>query len=445
MIGTPPPEHEASRIAVLRSFDILDTPSEQGFDDLTFLASQNCDAPIALISFVDTERVWYKSRCGVVSSETPRAIAFCSHTILSADPFIIRDTLLDPRFANNPLVTSPSPIRFYAGHPLVTASGHALGTICVMDYVPRELTAVQITALAVIARQIMALLDLRIHSRDLQEARNTLLSLSAERAKKERGGAPILISSSWSILVAEDNPVIQKLVFGQIQSLGHSVDFANDGEEAVRFAETTGYDLILMDCQMPHIDGFEATRRIRKFEGDTRHTPIVAVTAHVQKEDRDRCIEAGMDNYITKPVRFGDLRRIFDEYEIPILTPPPATANEVGGINTSPRLNPATIESLVQLKILDEVVDLFLADTVKRLETLSSALASNFANEARTASHSMKGSALNIGAEEFAKIVGSIEDLIRKKKLKEASGLLPELENEFREARVALHTAVRNR
>ncbi len=257
--------------------------------------------------------------------------------------------------------------------------------------------------------------------------------------------APSAPFHSWRILVAEDSPVIQKLVLGQLQKLGHSADFVGDGSEAIALALATEYDLILMDCQMPGVDGYEATRQIRMSEARERHAPIIAVTAHVQQADREKCLEAGMDDYVTKPLRFSELIRIFEEFEIPFLSQTDSINVEVGGADSLIRLNPATIRSLNQLKILDEVVDLFLADTLKRLESLTSALAGNFATEARSSAHSIKGSSLIIGAEEFARIAGTIEDLIRKKKLAAARDLLPSLECEFKELRSALHMAVRNR
>jgi diguanylate cyclase (GGDEF)-like protein len=156
------PENEAARLEALRDFAILDTLPEQSFDDLTFLASEICGTPVALISLIDEERQWFKSKLGIEVAETPRDLAFCSHAII--DPgqlLIVDDASQDPRFADNPLVTSAPFIRFYAGAPLVTSQGDGLGTLCVIDKIPRQLSEAQQRALAALSRQAMANLELR--------------------------------------------------------------------------------------------------------------------------------------------------------------------------------------------------------------------------------------------------------------------------------------------
>jgi PAS domain S-box-containing protein len=157
----PLPPNEADRLATLRGFGILDTAPELAFDELSELAAYICQTPVALISLVDEDRQWFKSRVGWTTEETPREVAFCAHAILQPDLFIVPDATADERFANNPLVTSPPSIRFYAGAPLVTAEGHALGTICVIDHQPRELTADQARALRALSHQVVAQLRLR--------------------------------------------------------------------------------------------------------------------------------------------------------------------------------------------------------------------------------------------------------------------------------------------
>jgi EAL domain-containing protein (putative c-di-GMP-specific phosphodiesterase class I) len=152
---------EEARIAALESYGILDTPEEQVFDEFARLAASICGTPIALISFVDGHRQWFKARTGLKETQTPRSIAFCSHAIGSSDVFVIPDAREDERFALNPLVTGDPKIRFYAGAPLVTLEGQALGTLCVIDVVPHKFTPEQKDALQILSRHVMAQLELR--------------------------------------------------------------------------------------------------------------------------------------------------------------------------------------------------------------------------------------------------------------------------------------------
>ncbi|MGI9105727.1 MAG: sensor histidine kinase [Pyrinomonadaceae bacterium] len=180
------PRNEAERLAALRECAILDTHPEEIFDDIPRLAAYVCQAPIALVSLVDASRQWFKAKVGLEASETPRDASFCAHAILKPDLFIIKDTLLDERFANNPFVVSEPHIRFYAGAPLVTSDGYALGTLCVIDRVPRELSDEQADALRVLARHTVTQLELRRNARALVELNQNLDKEFAERKRAER-------------------------------------------------------------------------------------------------------------------------------------------------------------------------------------------------------------------------------------------------------------------
>jgi GAF domain-containing protein len=161
----PKPKNEVQRIKILWQYDVLDTQPEQVFEDFTNLAALICEAPISLISLVDEERQWFKAKAGVSVTETSRDISMCAHAILQKDLFIVPDATKDARFKNNPLVVSDPKIRFYAGAPLISPEGLALGTLCVIDKVPRELSETQKQALRLLAKIVMAQLNFRRQAR----------------------------------------------------------------------------------------------------------------------------------------------------------------------------------------------------------------------------------------------------------------------------------------
>jgi GAF domain-containing protein len=161
MRAAPIPENEAARLETLRQYQILDTDSEETFDDLTRLAAYICQTPNALISLIDANRQWFKARVGIKARETPRNVSFCGHAILHRDCFIIEDALFDERFADNPIVIGEPFVRFYAGMPLWSPEGFAIGTLCVIDRKPRALDKKQIDALGMLANQVMSQLELR--------------------------------------------------------------------------------------------------------------------------------------------------------------------------------------------------------------------------------------------------------------------------------------------
>lgn len=153
------PANEADRVGALRAYEILDTPADRHFDDLAAIASYICETPIALVSLVDTDRQWFKARVGMEPGQLSRDVAFCAHAILQDTMLEVPDATLDPRFLDNVFVTTEPGIRFYAGVPLITEDKFALGTLCVLDRQPRELSAAQREALAGLARQVVAMLE----------------------------------------------------------------------------------------------------------------------------------------------------------------------------------------------------------------------------------------------------------------------------------------------
>lgn len=170
----PLPTNETERLHLLKLYNILDTASEKAFDDLTRLAASICRVPISLVSLVDEDRQWFKSRFGLEAAETPRDAAFCAHAILDEEVLIVEDATADPRFADNPLVTGAPHIRFYAGAPLQVESGHRFGTLCVIDTVPRTIDASQLESLRILRDAVTTQMELRRTREDMRSLKNFL-------------------------------------------------------------------------------------------------------------------------------------------------------------------------------------------------------------------------------------------------------------------------------
>lgn len=191
MISAPVHPDESVRLQDLIRLEVLDTEDEAAFDDITQLASIICGTNISLISLVDTDRQWFKSKVGLGAAETGRDIAFCSHAILQEQVFEVSDTLKDERFSDNPLVTDDPSIRFYAGAPLITDNGFPIGTLCVIDQDPKTLTADQTLALKTLAKQVISQLELRLHNRQLarmQKEQEQLLAMMAHDLRSPFNG-----------------------------------------------------------------------------------------------------------------------------------------------------------------------------------------------------------------------------------------------------------------
>jgi GAF domain-containing protein len=160
MIPAPTPSNEAERLAALYALLLLDTPPEERYDKIVAFAAEEFDVPIALISLLDTNRQWFKSAIGLGGTcETSRDISFCGHAIMRAEIMVVEDALLDPRFADNPLVTGPPHIRFYAGAPLILSNGYALGTLCIIDTRPRQLDPIALAILSTLRSLVVQELE----------------------------------------------------------------------------------------------------------------------------------------------------------------------------------------------------------------------------------------------------------------------------------------------
>lgn len=216
----PLPGNEAERLEALRRYEILDTMPEREFDDIAFLAAQICQAPVALITFIDSRRQWFKARVGIDLVETPRDISFCAHAILQHDLSIVSDAAKDPRFTANSLVTGEPHVRFYMGAPLITPGGHALGTLCVLDVVPRELSDDQQESLRRLSRQVVTQLELRRLLRSLHHAISERDDALASRRQGERLRRAIVENASDGILSVDEDGRIQSCNVAASQMFG---------------------------------------------------------------------------------------------------------------------------------------------------------------------------------------------------------------------------------
>lgn len=184
MKAAPIPHNEQERLVALKSYDILDTLPESDFDHLTRIASEICQTPISMISIIDADRQWFKSAQGFTAQETPRDVSFCAHAIADpSDLFLVPNSLEDARFVDNPFVTGEPHVMFYAGVPLVTDSGYPLGTLCVIDSKPKDLTDSQKETLKALARQVVCLLQLRKKNHQLDETTRQLAEVNSELEK----------------------------------------------------------------------------------------------------------------------------------------------------------------------------------------------------------------------------------------------------------------------
>lgn len=173
-------KNEAKRVATLRDTGILDTPRENRFDRYTRIAARTFDMPMALISLIDSNRQWFKSAVGIDTNETPREISFCGHAILGDGVFEVRNARLDPRFRDNPLVTGPPRIRFYAGAPLRAPNGQRLGTLCVVDRIPREMSDADKATLENLAEMVVGEITRKVNADENRSARMTDVIAGAE-------------------------------------------------------------------------------------------------------------------------------------------------------------------------------------------------------------------------------------------------------------------------
>lgn len=240
---------EKDRLESVTDLRILNTSPEPVFDDLVHLAALICDTPIAVIDFVDEQRVWFKAKIGLQVDEIPREHSFSAHAILQSEALIVPDTLSDERFTNSLLVTEIG-IRFYVGIPLIPVNDRAVGTLAAMDRIPHLLTAEQIDALTILARRI-------VHELELRRTRGVPSQPGLHLAPSRQPSA--------SILLVEDNDNLRNLLQRTLEGAGFSVLSASDGAEALRLCQQHdgAINLTVSDIVMPQVNGLQLTERIR--------------------------------------------------------------------------------------------------------------------------------------------------------------------------------------
>jgi PAS domain S-box-containing protein len=256
MFSAPVPDNDAERVATLHSYGILDSPPEQAYEDVTAFATYVCATPYSTITFVDSERQWFKSETGFGTNETGRSDGFCACAILCPETLIVEDTLLDSRFSENPFVRDGPKIRFYAGAPIVAPNGHVLGTVCVFDNKPRKLSSVQVAALESLARQVQTLLE----HRKLVSRLEASLVLSKE-VELRLGVLAAIVDSSDDVILSKDlNGIITSWNIAAEKVFQYSAD------EIIGTSVLKLIPEALRDEEKTILESIRAGRRIEHFE-----------------------------------------------------------------------------------------------------------------------------------------------------------------------------------
>ncbi|MCC8409857.1 GAF domain-containing sensor histidine kinase [Mucilaginibacter sp. UR6-1] len=299
------PANELSRLEALYKTELLDTPQEQEFDDIVRLASDLCNMPISLISLVDANRQWFKARVGLDATETSRDISFCSHAILQDNIFEIPDARQDDRFFDNPLVTHDPSIRYYAGVPLVTSTGSRLGTLCVIDRVPRHLNERQRFALKVLADNVIKVAELRIknkHLNYLTQTQKRIISILAHDVRNP-------LASLKSVIEFRNNDLLDEAetssMMGSISlQLDSTIDMienvVNWGEMQLKF-DKFNYDNIDLSDLVQRIVGSQVLNN-----RDKGNTLVNAVDKEFIVNTDKRVLEFILRNLMSNANKFTE-------------------------------------------------------------------------------------------------------------------------------------------
>ncbi len=256
MIEPGLPSNEAERLVALDRYQILDTLPEQVYDDLVSLAAHIAGTPIALVSLIDEHRQWFKARCGLDATETPRSISFCGHAVESGGPLVVEDARLDERFADNPIVVGDPHVIFYAGSPITTEDGFMLGTLCVIDHRPREFGEAHRRMLDALARQVMSQLELR---RELQRRSQLIAEVDAARKEAERANAA---KSAFLAVMSHElrTPLNSILGFTKLLARNKEHNLSKTQLEYLERARTSGVHLLSVIQDVLDLSKIEAAQ-----------------------------------------------------------------------------------------------------------------------------------------------------------------------------------------
>lgn len=283
MIIAQIPPDEPGRLRDLIETELLDTPHESEFDDIVKLASDICNTPISLITLIDSNRQWFKAQVGVDVEETSRDISFCGHAILQDQLFEVPDTLNDERFYDNPLVTNAPSIRYYAGFPLITNSGNRLGTLCVIDTIPRKLTESQVFALGVLSRNVIKIIELRLKNKQLSqmvETHKKMTSILAHDVRSPMVSIKSIIDYKRSGLFNQhESEELMDVALEQLDNTLQMVDDVVDwGQSQLKFYDVKK-EVVSLKEVVETVFGYEALKaRIKNNEMINNMGDILLIT-----------------------------------------------------------------------------------------------------------------------------------------------------------------------
>jgi CheY-like chemotaxis protein len=294
---TLPPDAEAERLNLLRDYAILDTPAEPVFDRMVSEAARLIGAPISAITLVADERCWFKARHGLSATEMPRRQSLCGYAFRSSGTFIVPDAAADSRFEHLPLVLEAG-IRFYVGIPLIVPEGHSLGTLCVLDRVPRNLTAIQIECLQALAGQVVT---------ELVARRRAATSVPAKPAKPKR-----------TVLVVDDEEAVRSLVRVLLERRGAESLLAQDGADAFRKYQEHRNEIavVLTDMHMPTMSGLELIRALRA--GESSPPPVVVMCGLLDDALLTQLSEEKVACVLHKPFSISEIEAVIALLPAPV-------------------------------------------------------------------------------------------------------------------------------